>query len=68
MGEWKVVRPNRDAPLELYNLTEDLGETRNLAKQKPDLIAKAQDYTKSAHVDMRPQVEPKHKAGELFDS
>jgi arylsulfatase A len=67
MGEWKVVRPNRDTPLELYNLAEDIGETHNLARQKPDLVAKAERYFKEAHVDMRPQIEPTHKPGQLYD-
>ena len=30
MGNWKAVRPAPDAKLELYNLKNDLGETRIL--------------------------------------
>ena len=67
MAEWKVVRPNRDTPLEVYNLAEDIGETHNLARQKPDLVAQAERYFKEAHVDMRPQIEPTHKPANLYD-
>ena len=38
---WKVVRPEPSAPLELYNLEKDLGERQNLATQHPDLVDRA---------------------------
>ena len=38
-GDWKAVKRNMkktpDAPLELYNLATDIGETRNLAAENP---------------------------------
>lgn len=42
-GDWKLIRrfePHPDYPelLELYNLSEDLGETHNLAHQTPDKV------------------------------
>ena len=40
-GNWKAVRRNfirhPENPVELYNLAEDIGETRNLAEQHPAL-------------------------------
>ena len=38
MGDWKLVRNARggDAPWELYNLTEDIGEATNRAEQDPE--------------------------------
>ena len=47
MGEWKAVVNNCD-PLELYNLREDIGETRNVADKHPDIVQKIQDYLKTA--------------------
>ena len=43
-GNWKLLRFHGDGPgqtdrLELYDLTDDIGETRNLAKSRPDLAA-----------------------------
>ena len=44
MGDWKGVRldlmKNTDAPFELYNLKNDLGETVNVAAQYPEVAAK----------------------------
>jgi hypothetical protein len=38
-GDWKLLEFFEDGRLELYNLREDLGETRNLAEQQPELTA-----------------------------
>ena len=35
-GPWKLMEFYEDGRLELYNLHDDLGETKNLAKQMPD--------------------------------
>ena len=35
-GDWKLVEFFDGAPLELYNLKEDIGESRNLAEEHPD--------------------------------
>ena len=42
-GPWKLIRvygegPDRAPAFELYNLTRDIGETRNLADQMPDKV------------------------------
>jgi arylsulfatase A-like enzyme len=50
-GDWKVVRKDIAAWPELYNLAADSGETRNVASQHPDLIAKALRLMQEAHVD-----------------
>ena len=38
-GEWKLIEFLESGELELYNLAEDIGETRNLAKAQPELTA-----------------------------
>jgi arylsulfatase A-like enzyme len=48
-GNWKVVRPALSQPLELYDVSVDLGETNNLAAQHPEIIAQFEAYMKSAH-------------------
>ncbi|NLO74547.1 MAG: DUF4976 domain-containing protein, partial [candidate division WS1 bacterium] len=35
LGDWKLIEFFEDGRLELYNLREDLSETRNLAEQEP---------------------------------
>jgi len=37
-GEFKLIRNYDDESLELYNLKTDLGETQNLARQRPRLV------------------------------
>lgn len=35
-GDWKLMEYLEDGKLELYNLRDDLGETKNLASTMPD--------------------------------
>src|SRR5262249_6159117 len=48
MGEWKALHLEPDKPLELYNLKTDPGEKKNVAAEHPDVIARAEEYLKSA--------------------
>lgn len=48
-GKWKAVRLKLGAPLELYDLSLDPSETRDLAKQHPDIIQKLEGYMKQTH-------------------
>ncbi|MCP5524323.1 MAG: arylsulfatase [Verrucomicrobiales bacterium] len=47
-GDWKAVRNAPSAAIELYDLMEDVGETRDLASAKPELVARADALMKSA--------------------
>jgi len=53
-GDWKGVRLNilesSDAPIELYNLTEDIGEEINVADQHPDIVERMNQIMHEAHV------------------
>lgn len=39
-GDWKAVRYNvsKDGPIQLYNLADDIGETRDLAAEYPEMV------------------------------
>jgi arylsulfatase A len=50
-GDWKAVRNGPSLPIELYDLKSDVGETKNLAAAKPDLVARAEAILKSARED-----------------
>lgn len=43
VGDWKAVRQGMtkgNLEVELYNLAEDIGESRNVAKEHPELVSK----------------------------
>jgi len=54
-GDWKAVRldvqTDPDRPLELYNLADDLGETRDVASEHPEVVARLREIMREAHVD-----------------
>jgi arylsulfatase A len=50
-GDWKAVRNGPSQPIELYDLKTDAAEGRDLAKEKPELIARAEVILKSARED-----------------
>lgn len=54
MGDWKAVRPKPGAPLELYNLATDIGETRDVAASQGDVVGKIETYLKTARTAPRP--------------
>jgi len=53
MGDWKAlrfkVRDNPDAPIALYNLKTDIGETKNIADQHPDVVKRIAPLFREAH-------------------
>jgi arylsulfatase A len=49
--DWKAVRNGPDAALELYDLGADAGEAKDLAMQRPDLVAKAEQFMRASRVD-----------------
>jgi arylsulfatase A len=51
MGEWKAVRLKKDAPLELYNLASDPGEQRDVAAGNPKIVARIEEYLKTARTE-----------------
>jgi len=49
-GDWKAVKNGPSKATELYDLKTDAGETKDLASEKPDLVAKADALMKAACV------------------
>jgi arylsulfatase A-like enzyme len=45
-GEWKAVTVKKGAPLELYRIKDDPGETRNLASKYPDVVRQLEQLMK----------------------
>ena len=50
-GQWKALRENPAAPIELYDLATDSAEANNLAAKNPEVVAKAEALMKEAHRD-----------------
>lgn len=54
MGNWKAVKndikKNPNAPIELYDLSKDVGETNNIASEHPELVTKMASILEEAHV------------------
>ena len=53
MGEWKGVRMALNQPLELYNLSEDLGEENNVAAEHPEIVEKIKSIMATARTEHR---------------
>jgi arylsulfatase len=53
-ADWKGVRQNLtknpNAPIELYNLANDISEQKNIAGQYPEIVSKMQEIMKKEHV------------------
>jgi arylsulfatase A len=47
-GRWKAVRLSEEAALEIYDLDEDIGETRDVAAQHPELVEKFEAFLNSS--------------------
>lgn len=58
MGHWKAVRPERSSPIELYDLSKDVGEKENVASKFPEALAKIEAYLAKCRTEPRPQSEP----------
>lgn len=53
-GRWKGIRSELlDAPLELYDLQNDIGETKNVAAQNATIVAKIELYLRTARSESR---------------
>lgn len=65
--DWKAVRQTMTGPIELYDLSVDVGEEHDLAGQHPDLVERLAELFASAHVPPRPQPEPEHPSGRRFN-
>jgi len=57
MGNWKAVRmdvmKNSNAPIELYDLSQDIGEVNNIAAGHPEIVKKMKAIFAEAHVPNR---------------
>ena len=55
-GRWKLIQPiaDRDGPWQLYDLSTDPGEKKDVARQHPDLVLSMSEYHDSWWQSVRP--------------
>jgi hypothetical protein len=61
MGDWKAVREKQNGPLELYDLSTDIGEKNNVAAEHPDVIGRLEAYFAQARTESVPWPVPAAK-------
>ena len=56
-GKWKGIRLNTfrnpDGPIELYDITADISEQKNVASEHPDVVADMARIMKEEHEDLK---------------
>ncbi|MCY4217276.1 MAG: sulfatase [Flavobacteriaceae bacterium] len=61
-GDWKLIYYYEYDKFELYDLSKDIGEKRNLAESKPEiaekLLAKLRQWTKNTNADIPTKINP----------
>jgi arylsulfatase A-like enzyme len=50
-GKWKGIRQDYTQPVELYDLSNDIGEKKDLAVQFPDVVKKIEEMMKEAETN-----------------
>lgn len=51
MENWKAVRKGMDGKIELYDLSTDIGETRDVAARHPALVRRVAEVMRREHVE-----------------
>lgn len=52
-SDWKAVRPNPGQPIQLFNLKDDVSETKDVASQHPQIVAEMRELLKSSRTDSK---------------
>ncbi len=65
-GNWKALRHDHTKPWQLYDLSEDLAEKRNLAEAHPDVVKRIDAWVQATRTDPPPQIEPPSPKGKRY--
>ena len=50
MGKWKGVKVGVESAIELYDLSEDIGEKNDLSMENPEIVTRIKEIMKEAYV------------------
>ncbi len=65
VGDWKLMEFLEDGRLELYNLGDDIGETKNLAKANPAKAKELHDRLIAWRAEVKAPMPTKNETGEV---
>jgi len=51
MGDWKAQRKGVDQKIELFNLHNDIGETKDVSDSNPEIVARIEDIMKNGRTE-----------------
>jgi arylsulfatase A-like enzyme len=63
MGNWKAVREQGDGKLELFDISADPGESRDVSSANPDVMARVEKLLSTCRTTPRPQMGPVNVQG-----
>ena len=63
VGDWKLMEFLEDSRLELYNLGDDIGETKNLAKEMPEKTKELHDRLVAWRAEVKAPMPTKNEGG-----
>lgn len=53
MGKWKAIKPTKESSYELYDLSKDIEELKDVANQYPDILKKMEALASTASTPIR---------------
>ncbi len=65
-NEWKIVRNGEDAPLELFNLSDDRFEQNDVSSTHQDVAQRLETMLIQSHRPAPPQIEPEAPDGRYY--
>ncbi len=54
MGKWKAIQFKKNRKWELYDLSSDISEAKNVADQNPDVVSKLKELASASHSPENP--------------
>jgi arylsulfatase A len=66
-GDWKIVQRSPDSAPELYDLSKDPGETRDLRQENPEMLVRLYALLEANHTEAPLQKNPEAPDGRLYE-